>query len=108
MSKWHGIIGFSTQERSSDHPSVVKNKLVEKPYYGEMDAYAKRWQNGTGTIDDLNVTAQLSVIMDQYLTQHIGEISYISWYGQKWKVTSVQPGHPRMIISIGGVYNVEK
>jgi hypothetical protein len=32
-------------------------------------------------------------------------MKYIEFMGARWKITSVEVKHPRLILTIGGVYN---
>lgn len=107
MSRWYGKIGFSTQIEKDpiNHPSVYSDQIVIKNYYGDLNAYMRRWRNGSGMNDDITITAELSVLMDSFLMQHLGDAKYIEWMNSKWKVVSVTPAFPRVTISIGEIYN---
>ena len=42
------------------------------------------------------------------MTQHCSSMVYVELMGEKWKVTDVEIQYPRLILSIGGVYNGEQ
>lgn len=42
---------------------------------------------------------------NSYLIENLPYILYVTYAGNKWKVTSVDLQHPRVILEIGGVYN---
>ena len=47
-----------------------------------------------------------SIIADPFAYQNFHAMRYIEWMGAKWKITKVNVQSPRLILSVGGVYNV--
>lgn len=66
---------------------------------------SRRWENGDKVNDDFRVNNQISIIADSFCIAHASRMKYITWIGQKWKIESVDISYPRIIISIGGVWN---
>lgn len=104
MSKWYGKIGFSNSIEYAPG-SWENDPIVEQSYYG--DVLTDRWkrQNSGGVNDDINLSHQISVVADPYANQHCSSIVYVEFMGEKWKVTNVEVQFPRLILSIGGVWN---
>ena len=102
--KFHGNIGF-LQQVDNGH-SVYKAQLVEKPYYGDVLKNSKRYENGSQVHDDLVINNQISIVADRFAYENFGSMRYVIWMGQKWKITSADIDYPRIILSIGGLYNV--
>lgn len=103
MSKWYGNVGFS--ETVEYEPGSWEPQIVDRPYYG--DVMSNRWkrQNSGGVNDDVNLSNQISIVCDPYAVQHCSAITYAEFNGEKWKVTDVEVQYPRLILSIGGVWN---
>lgn len=103
MAKWFGEIGYAQDVEET--PGVWVNKIIKRNYYGDVTRNFSRWQTGDSVNDDLTVNNQLSIIADPFAMEHFHTMKYAEMYGTKWKITSVEPQYPRLIISIGGVYN---
>lgn len=103
MNKWYGNIGFS--DTVEYEPGAWETQTIDRPYYG--DVLSNRWkrQNSGGVNDDINLSNQISIVSDPYAVQHCSKITYVEFMGEKWKVTDVEVQYPRLILTIGGVFN---
>lgn len=102
--KFHGNVGFL--QTVDDGHSVYKPQLTEKPYYGDVLRYTKRYEPGQQVNDDLKINNQISIVADQFAYENFGFMRYVVWMGQKWKIESAEIEYPRIILTIGGLYNV--
>ena len=104
MSKWHGVIGYV--ETVETKPGVWAPQTTERVYTGDVIRGNTRWApSSESTNDDLNVNCQISILADPFARHHFSSMKYIEFMAAKWKITIVEPQHPRLILSIGGVYN---
>lgn len=103
MSKWYGIIGFGATEEGV--PGVYTERIVERPYYGEVTRDVKNAEAGESLNDDINISNDINIVSDAYAYQNFHLMKYVTYMGARWKVRSVQVGRPRLFLSIGGVYN---
>lgn len=103
MAKFYGSVGFVTQQETS--PGIATQIAVERSYYGDELKVARRWEKTDHLNDDLNAAVTISIVADQFAYDHVSAIRYISWMGSRWCVTSVEPQRPRLLLTIGGVYN---
>ena len=101
--KWHGIIGFS--ETKETKPGVWTPTIVERPYYGDITSSHWKRQNSGKVNDDINISNQISIVADAYAELHCSAMTYIEFMGEKWKISDIEVQRPRLILSIGGVYN---
>ena len=107
MSKFYGKIGFL--ETKETVPGVWTESLIEKSYSGEVMQTQRSWQpDGNKLNDNTNINNQISIVADPYAYQHFGSIRYIKWMNQSWKVTNISVNYPRLVLTIGGVYNGEQ
>lgn len=103
MAKFYGKVGFIFTEETS--PSVWTSTVEERKYVGDVTRNTKRWDTTTQVNDNININNTISIVMDPYAQTHFFAIGYVEWAGVLWKVTSIEVQHPRLILSIGGVYN---
>lgn len=105
MSKYFGKIGYGVPEET--RPGVFEPKITEREYYGDIVRNSRRLENGGKVNDDLNINMNLSIVADPFAYQNFHQLKYVEYMGAKWKATSVEPQFPRLIITLGGVYNGE-
>lgn len=103
MSKFYGKIGYTEYVKTS--PDVWKEKITERPYYGDVIRNTRRLENGEWLNDDVNVNNTISVVADAYLLENFFNIRYVEWMGARWKVSNIEVQRPRLVLTIGGLYN---
>ena len=103
MAKFHGRIGFVQTAETSQ--GVWEETIVWRSYYGDFIRNARRWQNGERLNDNLTVSNQISIIADSYAIVNLGVIRCIELGDSKWKVTDISIEHPRLVLTIGGLYH---
>ena len=103
MSRWYGKIGFSIQEETD--PGLWNETITEKYYYGDITNRSRRWQNGTDLIDDITITNEITITTDPYIIENLTNIKYVEIMGVKWKISNITLSAPRLILSLGGIYN---
>lgn len=103
MAKFFGKIGFTKTEETA--PGVYREATTERDYRGDVLRNTRKWENGEHLNDDLNVNNQISIVADAYANENFFAMRYISWMGAYWKITNVEVQRPRLILTIGGVYN---
>lgn len=106
MAKYYGKIGYMITEETA--PSVWTEEVTERYYYGDVIRNNSRYDSSSNLNDNLNVNVQISIVADPFAYQNFYSIRYIEWMNALWKVTSVEPQFPRLLLSIGGVYNGEQ
>lgn len=104
MAKWYGVIGYA--ETVETTPGVHQDKITTRNYVGDVIKNTNRWSSSSdSTNDDLNINNQLSILADPFAYQNFHAMKYVEFMGTKWKVLSVEVRYPRLILTIGGVYN---
>ena len=103
MAKFYGEIGYAdTVEKK---PGVWVEEVVKRNYYGDVIKQESKMQAGEALNDDLTVSNRLSIVADPYAYAKFSMMRYVVWMGAKWKIISVEVQRPRLILTIGGVYN---
>ena len=105
MAKYHGKIGFAIQKEIS--PGVWIDEIAEHECSGDVLRNTRNTQNSQNLNNDISISNQISVVMDPYVNQNLFALRYIEFMGAKWKVTSVEVQYPRLILTIGGIWNGE-
>lgn len=102
----HGMIGYA--EFAETTPGVFREQITERPMTGDVNRSSRRWQSADGLNDNLTLVDELSVVGDAYAYEHYHMIRYAVKDGIKWKVVSVEKQHPRLILTLGGLYNEQQ
>ena len=103
MAKFYGKIGYS--EMSETRPGVWEEILTERNYYGDLVRNIRRLQSSSQVNDDLNIANEISIVADPYANKNFHAMRYVEFMGTRWKINNVDVQYPRLILSIGGVYN---
>jgi hypothetical protein len=103
MAKIHTTIGFATTVEVS--PGVWQEKIIERPYYGELTRNVRKWTATEALNDDLTLTNTVSILSDSFAYQNYSAMRYIVLFNSKWKIINIDIQHPRLTLTIGGVYN---
>jgi hypothetical protein len=106
MAKFHGPIGFAVSEETK--PGVWTNKITERTYTGDVKPTVRIMQTSDQINDDLNVTDQISIMADAFANENFHAMRYVEYMGALWKVSSVRVERPRLILTLGGVYNGQR
>lgn len=103
MAKFYGVIGYA--ETTETSPGVWKELITERSYYGELVRNTRKLQTTDQLNDDVNVANEISIVADPFANENFYSMRYVEYMGAKWKVTSVEVKYPRLILTIGGLYN---
>lgn len=103
MNKWYGKVGYV--ETYEAEPGVWDENETIREYYGELVKNSSRFLVSGDVNDDRDIAVELSIVADPYADLHFHDIRYVEFGGVKWKVNTVEPKRPRLILSLGGVYN---
>jgi hypothetical protein len=105
MAKFYGEIGYGVSTEIPAGGGVYVDVITEVSYYGDVVKTARRLQSGENLNDDITVSNTISVVADEYAFAHFFAIRYIRWEGVLWKVTNVEIQSPRLLLTLGSVYN---
>lgn len=106
MTRFSGKVGYGATVESS--PGVHRDVITEISYFGDVIKNTVAAKEGVSVNDDITVNNIISIVADEYANGHFMNIRYVEWAGNLWKVTNVDIQRPRLLLSIGGVYNGPK
>ena len=104
MAKWFGKIGFA--ETKETKPGVWEEIITVREYYGDVTRNTRRFQSSENLNDNIVVSNDISIVADPYAIQNFHSIRYIEFMGTKWKSDNVEVSYPRLILTLGEIYNV--
>ena len=105
MGKFYGSIGYA--ESVEIRPGVHEEQITERKYYGDVNRDSRRLQSANQLNDNINVSSEISIVADPYAYNHFHSMRYAEFMGAKWKILTVEPKPPRLILTLGGLYNGE-
>lgn len=108
MARFYGPIGFAISKETEEGSGIWEDVVVERNYRGDVSRNYKRWENGENLNSDLNISNTISIVADPYASAKFFAIKYVKWLGEYWNVSNIEVQTPRLILSIGGVYNGPK
>ena len=103
MAKFYGKVGYIQTVESE--PGYWEEKAIERDYYGDITRNTSRYQNGGQVNDNIVINNILSIVADPYANENFQHMRYVEWMGAKWKITNVEVQYPRLLLTLGGVYN---
>ena len=103
MARYYGNIGYCVMNETS--PGVWEEQIIIRPYSGELVRNIRKLQSTDQLNDDINVANKISIISDPYANENFYNMRYVEFMGTKWKVSDVEVQYPRLILTLGGLYN---
>lgn len=101
--KFCGIIGFATTVET--RPSIWGESIVKRRYFGDITKNFSKRQNDAKVNSDINISNEISIIADPFAHENFQHMRFVEFMGSKWTIESVEVQSPRLILSIGGLYN---
>lgn len=103
MAKFYGNVGYI--ETVEVEPGCWEEQTIERPYYGDLIRNTSRYQSSGGVNDNISINNNISIVADPYANENFQHMRYVVFMGTKWKITNVEIQYPRIILTLGGVYN---
>lgn len=103
MAKWFGKIGFA--ESAETKPGVWEDTITVREYFGDLIRNTRRLQTTDQLNDDIDISNEINIVSDPYANENFHAMRYAEFMGAKWKITSVEVQYPRLVLSLGGLWN---
>ena len=101
--KCSGVIGYARTEETQ--PSVWTEVIEERKYYGDIIRNNRRFINDDQINSGISLNNSISIVSNKFMLDNLGVMKYLTFKGSKWKIESVEIQPPRIIITLGGLYN---
>lgn len=105
MTRFCGEVGYGVPAETTSDSGVWVDSVIEVQYFGDVIRNTRKLVPGENLNDDIEVGNSISIVADDYAISHFFNIKYVRWAGTLWTVTNVEVKSPRLILSLGSVYN---
>lgn len=105
MARFYGQVGYGDSVETAPESGVWEDKITELGYYGDVLRDTRNLQLGDKVNSDISVDNLISIVADEYAIEHFFKIKYVRWAGTVWTVTNVEVRRPRLILTLGSVFN---
>lgn len=106
MAKFFGKIGYGVTDEV--RPGVWDTTIVEREYFGDLIRNTRRLESASQVNDNIQISNEISIVADPYARENFHAMRYVEFMGAKWRVTSVEVQYPRLILTVGGVWNEQE
>lgn len=103
MAKFYGKIGYGHTVVKA--PGVHELQITTRPVRGDVIRNIQRMSSTDKVIPDVSISNSLSIVADDYTNRNIHAMQYVEWLGAYWTISSVDVQYPRLVLTLGGVYN---
>lgn len=103
MARYCGNIGFSISKETA--PGVYEDDITERTYYGDVVRDLRKENRTDKVVRDVTISNSFSVVADPFAFENFKFIKYLKYMGIAWNVESVEVQYPRLLISVGGIWN---
>lgn len=103
MDKFYNNVGYAVSEET--RPGIYEERFIERPYYGEVVRNSRRLQSSENLNDTIRLNTEISIVADPYAFKHYFDIRYAIKDDHKWKVENVEVRSPRLVLTLGGLFN---
>lgn len=103
MAKWFGKIGYA--KTTETKPGVWKEQITEREYYGDLLRNSRRLQSSSALNDNVIIANEISILADPFAYENFCAMRYAIFMDTKWKISNVEVQYPRLILTLGDVYN---
>jgi hypothetical protein len=105
MARFYGEVGYGTSVETPPNSGVWKDEITEIVYQGDVVRDTRNLVDNANLNEDITVGNSISIVADQVAVERFYDIKYVRWAGVLWTVTSVEVRRPRLILTLGSVYN---
>lgn len=106
MAKFYGKIGYADTMETT--PGVWVEQITERNYFGDMGRNTRKLESSGNLNDNINISNEISIVADPYAYDHFHTMRYVELMGARWKITNIEVQRPRLILTLGGLYNGEQ
>lgn len=105
MARYFGEVGYGESLETPPGSGIWVDDITEISYYGDVLRNTRKLEDSQGLNQNILVNNSISIVADQYAIDHFFNIRYVKWAGTLWTVTNVEVKSPRLVLTLGSVYN---
>ena len=104
MARFFGEVGFA-EANVETSPGIFEDIIVEKKFKGDIIRNTRRFQDGSTIVDGITLDNYIRILANQYALERVNAMRYVIWNGVRWEISSVEIQRPRLLLTLGGIYN---
>jgi hypothetical protein len=105
MTRYSGEIGFGITEETPPGSGNWITRIVAKEMKGDVRTNSSSLNSGESVNPGVSLSNTISLAASTYALQNYQAIRYAKWMGVRWAVRNVEVQRPRLLLSLGEVYN---
>ena len=106
MARYHGYVGYAIDVEA--YPGVWEEQISEHEYFGDVVKNRMNIQQNGNVNAKITISNSISIIGDPFAYEHVYAMRYVTYLNKKWTITNIDIQRPRLILTIGGLYNEQK
>ena len=103
MARYHGYVGYAIDVEA--YPGVWEELISEHEYFGDVIKNRMNIQQNSNVNAKITISNSISIIADPFAYEHVYAMRYVTYLNKKWTITNIDIQRPRLILTIGGLYN---
>ena len=103
MARYRGYVGYAIDVEA--YPGVWEEQISEHEYFGDVLKNRINMQQGSVVNAKITISNSISIIADPFAFEHVYAMRYVTYLGKKWSIVNVSIERPRLILTLGGLYN---
>ena len=103
MARYHGYVGYAIDVEA--YPGVWEEQISEHEYFGDVIKNRMNIQQNGNVNAKITISNSISIIGDPFAYEHVYAMRYVTYLNKKWTITNIDLQRPRLILTIGGLYN---
>lgn len=106
-NKFYGKVGYGIKTVQTS-PGVFTEEIEERFYYGDVIKNSSRLMDGISLNSDVVLENRIRILADAFAFAMYYRIRYVEYRGILWTVKSVLIESPRLVLTLGEMYNKQK
>lgn len=104
MPRYNGRIGYITQSDGVFLSDTIEYRI----YSGDILSLTGSVEQEENAVDSVKVTNRISVLADAWADKNYLSIVSAEYGGRMWEVVRTEVKRPRIILTLGGMYERHK
>jgi hypothetical protein len=105
MARFSGAVGYGNSVETPPNSGKWVDVVTEQVSFGDLVRLTRDIESSDKVNKDISIGNSVSIVADQYAIEHFSKIRYVVLAGVRWTVTTVEVRAPRLILTLGSVYN---
>ena len=105
--RFSGAVGYAADAETT--PGVWTEVITEHNYYGDVFKMSRRLESASQvpptTSNNIALGNSFSIVGDEQAFGNFMNMRYVVWQGSRWTITDVTVQRPRLILTIGDLWN---